>query len=176
MTRIGVPMVMMLALLAATGCGSTNDVPRYRNSSLCGVPTHLVTAVSGTDRITWVRRGTGGLPIAPNSYGFRCSITIPDRDVPDLEFDVKRVWSRDLDQSRHNASTANYHSKFANGLIGYNAKKDDGGYDFSGWWVCGQDSIDGTQMAYVTASSKLSASRRDFEALLRALGAAAGCG
>jgi hypothetical protein len=95
-----------------------------------------------------------------------------------VEFSARRTSADDLEQRLQNAESAEEHYAHADGTLGFSAEKNgtDDGYDYEGWWVCGTQSPDGTQVAAATASSTVKAKKRDFQALLEAVATAAGCG
>lgn len=178
MTRTAlITVTALLTSLVLTGCGASG--PRYEKQRACGIPTDIVTAVVGDDHYEVVHSGSDTLPLGPGTdaaNGLTCTIERDNRML--VEFSARRTSADDLEQRNQNAESADEHYAHADGTLGFSAESNDadGGDDYEGWWVCGTQSPDGTQVAAATASSTVKAEKRDFQALLEAVATAAGCG
>lgn len=164
-------------LLAAAGCGKSS--PTYDKPQACGLPTHIVTAVAGTNEISVLQRGRDTFPIGPGTdlaAGVQCEIAVEDREGA-VEFSAERTGAWRLKGFIEHTKDAKNQFDQAGGHAGFDAKKDtlNGGSRFEGWWVCGKQSKDGTQVAHAFASSDVRTNARAFRALLSALATATGC-
>ena len=168
---------LLTSVVLVTGCGASG--PRYEKQRACGIPTDIVTAVVGNDHYEVVQSGSDTLPLGPgtdSANGLTCTIERDDRML--VEFSARRTSADDLEQRIQNAESADEHYAHADGTLGFSAEKNsvDGGNDYEGWWACGIQSPDGTQVAAANASSAVEGKERDFQALLEAVATAAGCG
>lgn len=178
MTRIAlITVTALLTSAAVSGCGTNG--PSYEKGRACGIPTDIVTSVVGDNHYEVIQSGSDSLPLGPGTdaaNGFTCKIERENLLL--VEFSAQRTSADDLKQRIQNASSADEHYAHADGTLGFSAEKNDvdEGHDYEGWWVCGTESPDGTQVASAIARSTLGAEKSDFRALLEAVATAAGCG
>lgn len=176
-TALSTGTALLTSGVLLTGCGASG--PRYEMQRACGIPTDIVTAVVGNDQYEVAQTGSDTLPLGPgtdSANGLTCTIERDDRTL--VEFSARRTSADDLEQRIQHAESADEHYAHADGTLGFSAEKDDvdDGYDYEGWWACGVQLPDGTQVAAASARSTVEISKRDFQALLEAVATAAGCG
>jgi hypothetical protein len=156
-----------LALLLVAGC--TKEFPAYPQSQACGVPTHLVVGVVGTDHFRLEQ--SSDLPLGSSS-GFRCEADLGNRrgalsvQVTMTSFDRVTAYRRSIEASDRQFATAG-------GIAGLSSDRG----SFAARWLCSTPEKDGgTMRGYATGRAPKGTTDTDREDLVKAIAAAARCG